>query len=188
MITMKNFVTEEDPILRQVAEPVTFPLSAEDLALVEEMRQFLINSQTPKIAEEYGLRPGVGLAAPQIGVSKQIFAVYLTEYDDEGNVIEAYIDEVFINPRILKHSVKKAALSDGEGCLSVPRSVPGLVARPKRVTFEYQDIDGDYYEAKLTDYEAIVVQHEMDHLKGILFYDHINADAPWEADDDTTVL
>ena len=101
---------------------------------------------------------------------------------------DVIIDEVFINPRILKHSVKKAALSEGEGCLSVPRSVPGLVPRPRRVTFEYQDIEGDFYEVKLSDYEAIVTQHEIDHLKGILFYDHINPEKPWEADDNTIVL
>lgn len=185
---MKNFIAEDDPILRQVAEPVQFPLSEEDEQLIEEMRQFLINSQTPEIAEEYNLRPGVGVAAPQLGISKQIFAIYLTEFDEEGNVTDVVIDEVFINPRILKHSVKKIALSEGEGCLSVPRSVPGIVPRPKRVTFEYQDIEGDFYEAKLTDYEAIVIQHEIDHLKGILFYDHINAENPWETDDNTSIL
>lgn len=185
---MKNFAAEDDPILREVAEPVQFPLSEEDEKLIEEMREFLINSQTPEIAEKYNLRPGVGVAAPQLGVSKQIFAIYLTEFDEDGNVTDVIIDEVFINPRILKHSVKKAALSEGEGCLSVPRSVPGLVPRPRRVTFEYQDIEGVFYEVKLIDYEAIVTQHEIDHLKGILFYDHINPEKPWEADDNTIVL
>lgn len=185
---MKNFAAEDDPILREVSEPVQFPLSEEDEKLIEEMREFLINSQTPEIAEKYNLRPGVGVAAPQLGVSKQIFAIYLTEFDEDGNVTDVIIDEVFINPRILKHSVKKAALSEGEGCLSVPRSVPGLVPRPRRVTFEYQDIEGDFYEVKLSDYEAIVTQHEIDHLKGILFYDHINPEKPWEADDNTIVL
>lgn len=188
MITMKDFIAEEDPRLREHAEEVTFPLSEEEKTLIDEMRTFLINSQTPEIAEEYGLRAGVGVAAPQLGINKQIFAVYLTELDEEGEVVDTIIDEIFINPKITRHSVKQAALPEGEGCLSVRRSVPGLVPRPRRVTLTYQDPEGDEYEVKLRDYEAIVVQHELDHLKGILFYDHINDQNPWQADDNTVVL
>lgn len=180
MISMKDFIPEEDPILRMRAEEVSFPLSEEEKDLIDHMREFLKNSQDEELAEKYDLRPGVGVAAPQLGVSKQIFVVYLVDYDEEGQVSEVLMDQAFINPKIKSHSVQLAALDQGEGCLSVPREVPGLVPRPKRVTLTYQDLEGESHQVKLRDYQAIVVQHELDHLKGILFYDHINEEDPWD--------
>lgn len=188
MITMKDFIPENDPLLREQADLVEFPLNDETRELALEMRQFLINSQDEEIAEKYGLRAGVGVAAPQLGIKKQMFAVYLMDYDEDGNPTEPIIDEVFINAVIVKHAVLKVALKEGEGCLSVPREVPGVVARPKRVTLKYYNLEGEEQEIRLSDYEAIVVQHEMDHLKGILFYDHINNEKPWVADDDTSLI
>lgn len=188
MLTMKDFVDEQDPILRQQAQEVAFPLSEADQQLIQAMREYLANSQDDEIAERYGLRSGVGLAAPQVGADRQIFAVRLMDYDDEGEEIGAIIDQVFINPKLIKHSIKQVALKEGEGCLSVQRTVPGLVPRPRRVTFSYQDEQGERHEMSLRDYQAIVVQHEMDHLKGIMFYDHINEANPWQADENTTVI
>lgn len=181
MITMKDFIAENNPILRQEAEAVEFPLSADLLKLCEEMRTFLINSQDEETAEKYGLRAGVGLAAPQLGVSKQIFAIYLTEYDEETDEEIVIMDEILINPKIKSHAVQQIAIREGEGCLSVPRDVPGLVPRSKRVRIEYQDRDGKVHELKLRNFQAIVVQHEIDHLKGIMFYDHINSKNPWDS-------
>lgn len=188
MITMKDFIAEDDPILRKEAEAVSFPLDSETLELIEKMREFLKNSQDEEIANKHGLRPGVGLAAPQLGVSKQIFAVFLMEYDEEGNPIEPIIDQVFINPKIISHSVQKAALREGEGCLSVPRNVDGYVPRPKRVKITYQDINGEEHSLREKDYIAMVLQHELDHLKGILFYDYINPDNPWHKEADLDLL
>lgn len=185
---MKDFVPEKEPILREQAKVVEFPMDEELKETVLAMREFLINSQNPEMAKKYNLRPGVGVAAPQIGIDKQVFVVYLMDYDEEGNETEAIIDEIFVNPKIMSHSVQKAALKEGEGCLSVPRDVPGIVPRPKRVTVKYQDLDGNEKQVRLKDYEAIVVQHEIDHLKGILFYDHINDQMPWEPDEDTTLI
>ena len=91
---------------------------------------------------------------------------------------EAILDEVWINPRIMRESVKKACLKDGEGCLSVNREVPGIVLLPERITVKYQDVNGDEFVRTLNDYEAIVVQHEIDHLNGVMFYDHINQTQP----------
>ncbi len=181
MLTMKDFVPENNPILRKEAEEVQFPLSQEDQSLIKAMREFLKNSQDEELAEKYDLRAGVGLAAPQIGVSKQIFAVYVMGYDEEGYETEPELDLVFINPKLKRHSVKQVAIKEGEGCLSVPREVPGFVPRPKKVTLQYQDIDGQTHELKLQDFHAIVVQHELDHLKGIMFYDHIDAENPWNS-------
>ena len=177
---MKDFIAENDPILRMKAEEVEFPLSQDLVKLTQDMREFLINSQDDQKAKELDLRPGVGLAAPQLGISKQIFVIYLMAYDDEENPEGVIMDQIFINPKLKSHAVQQVAISEGEGCLSVPRDVPGLVPRPKRVRLEYQDIDGNLQEIKLKDFEAIVVQHELDHLKGILFYDHINPENPWD--------
>lgn len=188
MITMKDFVPEDHPVLRATAEEVTFPLSSEDLQLVEDMRTFLINSQDEEIAEKYQLRAGVGLAAPQLGISKQIFAIYIKDFDENGEEIEPLVDEIVINPQIISHSVAQVALKDGEGCLSVNREVPGYVPRPKRATIKYFDKEGQEYTVRLRDYEAIVFQHEYDHLKGIMFYDHINRTQPWHKPEDLSIL
>ena len=188
MITMKDFVPEKEPILREKAKPVEFPINEELKETAVAMRQFLINSQDSEMAEKYNLRPGVGVAAPQIGIDQQIFAVYLMDYDEEGNETEPLIDEIFVNPKIISHAVQKVALKEGEGCLSVPREVPGIVPRPKRVTVKYNDLEGNEKKIRLRDYEAVVVQHEIDHLKGILFYDHIDEKTPWEPDEDTTLI
>lgn len=188
MITMEDFIPEADPILRAAAEPVEFPLSEDLKETAMKMRQFLINSQDAEIAEEYGLRPGVGVAAPQIGLSKQLFAIYITDFDEDGNPTDPTIDEIMINPKVLSHSVQRAALKEGEGCLSVPREVPGIVPRPKRVTIEFQTTDGTKKTVRLKDYEAVVIQHEIDHLKGIMFYDHINSEDPWKQEEDVTLI
>lgn len=182
MIRMKDFVPENSEILHQVMEPVTFPLSEEDHQLIEQMREYLVNSQDEHLAKKYDIRPGVGLAAPQIGRNKQIFVVYVDDYDEEGNSVGPSLDQVFINPKIIRQSVQEIALKEGEACLSVPRDVPGYVPRAKRITIQYQDMQGNLQELRLKDFEAIVVQHELDHLKGIMFYDHINPDNPWKRD------
>lgn len=180
MIKMSDFVSENSELLRQVMEPVSFPLSDDDRKLIEDMRQYLVQSQNEELAAKYGLKPGVGLAAPQIGYNKQIFVVYVEEYDENGNQIGPSLDQIFINPKIISHSVQQVALKEGEACLSVPREVPGFVPRSKRITIKFQDLDGNYQEKKFKDFEAIVVQHEADHLKGIMFYDHINEEEPWQ--------
>lgn len=188
MITMEDFIAEDHPILRLEAEEVTFPLSDEDKELMLNMREFLINSQDEEIAEKYNLRAGVGVAAPQLGISKQIFAVYIQDFNEEGEATELILDEILINPQIISHSVQQSALREGEGCLSVRRPVPGLVPRPTRVKVKYYNIEGQEKTLRLRDYEAMVVQHEIDHLKGIMFYDHINEDAPWYQADDLNLI
>lgn len=141
------------------------------------MLQFLKNSQDPVTAEKMGLRGGVGLAAPQLDISKRIIAVLVPNPEDkDGNPPEeAYsLQEVMYNPRVVAHSVQDAALADGEGCLSVDRVVEGYVVRHARVTVEYFDKNGEKHRVKLKGYNSIVVQHEIDHTNGIMFYDHID--------------
>jgi len=102
---------------------------------------------------------GIGLAAPQIGINKRVITI-----DEDG---KAYM---MINPRITWKS-KEECLFD-EACLSVPDE-HGEVSRPKEIKVKFQDKSGKYKAWKLTDLPARVVQHEIDHLDGILFVDYL---------------
>ena len=180
LIDMKDIIREGSPTLRAVAEEVSFPLSDQEIILGEKMMQFLKHSQDPVMAEKMGLRGGVGLAAPQLDISKRIIAVLVPNPDDEeGNPPkEAYsLQTLMYNPKIVAHSVQDAALADGEGCLSVDREVPG-----------YFDKDGQKHRIKLKGYNAIVVQHEIDHINGIMFYDRINEKDPFAVKDGMLVI
>lgn len=183
MLTMDNIVREGHPSLRERAKEVDLPISQEIKDIGEAMMTFVQNSQDEELAEKYQLRAGVGLAAPQIDRSVRVAAVHIE--DEDGNV---ELSEVFVNPKIIRQSVKKKALPGGEGCLSVDREVPGLVPRPRRITLQYTDLDNQAHEIKLKDYHAIVVQHEIDHLNGVMFYDHINEDNPFELRENESLL
>lgn len=185
MITMEDIIREGHPTLRERAKKVEVPVSEQIKELGQQMLTFLKNSQDPELSEEYGLRAGVGLAAPQIDKPLRLVAVHIpSDYEDEPPVFSG----VLVNPVIKRQSVKKTALPTGEGCLSVDRDVPGYVPRAKRITLEYTDLDDQVQEVKLKDYEAVVIQHEIDHLNGIMFYDHINKEDPFYLDSDTELL
>ncbi|CNF24534.1 peptide deformylase [Streptococcus agalactiae] len=191
LIDMNDIIREGNPTLRKVAEEVTFPLSEKEEILGEKMMQFLKHSQDPIMAEKLGLRGGVGLAAPQLDISKRIIAVLVPNVEDaQGNPPkEAYsLQEVMYNPKVVSHSVQDAALSDGEGCLSVDREVPGYVVRNARVTIEYFDKTGEKHRLKLKGYNSIVVQHEIDHIDGIMFYDRINEKNPFAVKEGLLIL
>src|SRR5699024_3272837 len=93
-----------------------------------------------------------------------------------------------INPVIVRNSVQNAALSEGEGCLSVDKDVPGFVPRSDRITIKYDDFDGNSQTLRVRDYPAIVCQHEIDHLNGHLYYDKIDKKQPFELDPSTVVI
>lgn len=191
LIDMDDIIREGNPTLRAVAEDVTFPLSDQEIILGEKMMQFLHHSQDPVMAEKLGLRGGVGLAAPQLDISKRIIAVLVPNPEDaDGNPPkEAYsLQEVMYNPKVVAHSVQDAALGDGEGCLSVDRNVLGYVVRHARVTVEYFTKDGEKKRIKLKGYNSIVVQHEIDHTNGIMFYDRINPNNPFEIKEGLLIL
>jgi peptide deformylase len=174
MITMKDIIKEGHPTLRKVAKEVSIPPSQEEKEILQKMMEYLINSQDPEFAQKYGLRPGIGLAAPQINVSKRMIAVHVT---DENNKLYSY---GLFNPKIISHSVEKCYLTTGEGCLSVDREVPGFVPRYARITVKGITLDGEEVEIRLKGLPAIVFQHEIDHLNGIMFYDHINKEDPFK--------
>lgn len=183
---MKDIVRDGDPVLRKRAAKVEFPLSEENKKLADDMMEYLVVSQDPEKCKKYGLRAGVGLAAPQVGESKQMAAV-LVPSDDEDDPTPQFKD-VIINPVIVSESVQYGALTEGEGCLSVDEDVPGYVPRHDRITLRYQDTDGKTHKIRLKHYPAIVCQHEIDHLHGVLFYDHINKEHPFEAPKDTVLF
>ncbi|WP_423189608.1 peptide deformylase [Alkalibacterium sp. f15] len=186
MITMKDVIREGHPTLRKVAKKIAIPLNQEEEKLGNEMLEFLINSQDPEIAEKYELRPGVGIAAPQVDVSKRIIAVHVPSDDPEAT--EPEFSTVLVNPRIISHSVQQTCLPEGEGCLSVDREIPGYVPRHKRIRIEYFDLEGNKQKKRLTDFSAIVVQHEIDHLNGVMFFDRIDPDNPLALPDGLEVL
>ena len=139
----------------------------------------------PELSEKYGLRPGVGLAAPQVGVSEMMAAVLVPSNEENGKPL---FKEVIINPVIISHSVQPVALSEGEGCLSVDKDIPGYVVRHDRITLRYTDVKGEQHKIRLRDYPAIVCQHEIDHLNGHLYYDLIDKEHPFTLKDANTVM
>lgn len=183
MILMKDITREGNPILKTKCIDVQLPLSSEDEKSIKSMIEYLINSQDDELAKKYGLRPGVGLAAPQIGLNKKMLVILA--YDEKGK-IHFY---PMINPKLISYSEEKTYLETGEGCLSVDREVQGLVHRAKRVTVEtylYNDGKLTHVKLRLQNYIAVVFQHEYDHLNGILFVDRINKQNPFEVPNNST--
>ncbi|MFC4353683.1 peptide deformylase [Chryseomicrobium palamuruense] len=172
MIKMKDIIRDGHPGLRSVASEVPFPLSKEDATLAKDLLEYVKNSQNPELSLEYDLRPGIGIAAPQVNKPKRIFALHLEE---DGSKLS----EIFINPKIKSHSVEKTYITAGEGCLSVDEVIEGYVPRYARITISAQNIDGEDFTMRLKGLKAIAFQHELDHLNGIMFYDHINKNDPF---------
>jgi peptide deformylase len=140
-----------DPILREKAEKISnFDDSLQGLA--NDMIETMYDA------------PGVGLAAPQIGESVQLIVVN-TSQDEDGEE-----SLVMVNPEITE---KEGTQVDEEGCLSV-LDLTAAVKRNQKITVSYQDLTGEKYEMTVEDRFAVVLQHEIDHLSGILFIDHLS--------------
>lgn len=174
MLTMEDIIRDGHPTLRKVAAEVQMPPSEEEKKILKDLLEYLQNSQNPEIAEQNGLRAGIGLAAPQINVSKRMIAVHLTD------VKEKLYSYALFNPKIISHSVEQSYLVSGEGCLSVDTAEPGYVPRHARVTVTGIDLDGNKVKIRLQGLPAICFQHEIDHLNGIMFYDHIDKKDPFK--------
>ena len=177
MLKMKDILDEKDKRLRLVSKEVTFPLSKEDKKMINEMVEYLTNSQIERLAEKYDLRPGMGMAAIQLGVPKR-FLTIVHEIDEEE--FDTYI---ICNPKIISNSLEKIYVEMGEGCLSVNRDVEGIVPRYARVTVEGYDVDGNKIRIRAKEELAIAFQHEIDHLNGILFTDYIDKKNPYKDSD-----
>lgn len=179
-----NIVKDTDSVVRQKSEKVNLPLSEEDKTLLHDLFVYVKDSRDAEIAEREDLRPAVGIAAIQIGIPKRMLAVVVPG-EEEDEVFEYAL----ANPRIVSESVQKAYLKNGEGCLSVEEEHEGIVPRSARVTVKGYDLLQDKeVTIKAKNYLAIVLQHEIDHFSGTLFYDRINEDDPWRAIQDAVVI
>ncbi|MBQ3376338.1 MAG: peptide deformylase [Erysipelotrichaceae bacterium] len=172
-ITAKDIVMEPSEVLRQKAAEVELPLSRKDRQILLDLITYVRNSRDEEYREKYNIKASVGIAAPQIGVSKKMLAVSIK--DDEDSV-----EFALVNPKIVSNSTQKAYLENGESCLSVSPDVEGIVPRYAKVTVRAYNLLTDRVEnIRLTGYPAIVMQHEIDHLYGLLYHDHINKKDPW---------
>lgn len=171
-----KIVKDNKKSLRERSIPVDLPLSKEDEETLKDMLEYLKLSQDEEYLKKHPeIRSGVGLAAPQIGLNKTMLAIY---YVDDNNKEKEYM---LVNPKIISESIKKCYLGSGEGCLSVDKSHEGFVYRSYKVTVKAFDLCvNKEVEYVFTGFGAIVVQHEIDHLKGVLFYDHIDKANPFK--------
>lgn len=163
-----EILEDSNKALRTKSIEVTPKLSKEDKTTIKNIIKHLTYSQIEDKATQYDLRPGMGLAFPQLGINKRI--IVIVHEIDEG-VFDEY---VVINPKIVSHSVELIAAAEGEGCLSVNREVEGHVPRFARVSVEGYDLDGDLIRVRAREELSIAFQHEIDHLDGVLFYDRID--------------
>lgn len=144
-----TILTNPNDELRMAAEPLDM-----DEVLSESFRNLVNDMIETMVAAD-----GSGLAGPQVGVHKRVFIGLL-----DGK------PHVFVNPEIIKTSFRK--VNSEEGCLSIP-CVWGIVRRHRQITVKYVDRDGKKQKRKMKGLEGIVVQHETDHLDGVLFTDKI---------------
>lgn len=182
-ITYDTVIKDPADVLRRKAKPLSTPLKQKDLALAKRMLRYVRDSRDDEKAEKFNLRPAVGLAAPQVG--KLISLICVIAEDEQGNQHEYLL----ANPKIISHSVQEAALSTGEGCLSIENPYEGYVYRPARIRVKAYDVlKEEEVEIRESGFVSIVMQHEIDHLHGILFYDHINIENPWIRKENSIII
>jgi peptide deformylase len=151
-MSIQKILQYPDPILRKQTEKIT-TFDNELALLVEDMAETMYDA------------PGIGLAAPQIGKSIKLIVVDTTS---DKEVEKRYLP--MVNPEIIAHEGTQV---DEEGCLSVP-DLTANVERYQYITVSYQDLQGQPHEVSTRDRFAVVLQHEIDHLNGILFIDHLS--------------
>ena len=151
-MAIKTIITEPSKILRQKSLPVD-QVGAEEQRLMDDMLETMYNAN------------GIGLAAIQIGVPKRIIVMDISKNDEKN------IPMYFVNPEI-KNKVTETSIYE-EGCLSVPNFF-AEVNRPKKCDVEYLDYDGNKKILNAEGLLATCIQHEMDHLEGILFIDYLS--------------
>ena len=148
-----------DPLLKQKSEPVE-EVTAEIRKTLDDMLETMYQAG------------GVGIAAPQVGILKRMLVIDTSKSTRYGNQ-EKTAEPIFvINPEITKKSLETKDFE--EGCLSVPNK-RASVTRPAAITVEYQDKNGTRITRNLEGFLAVVFQHEIDHLDGVLYIDHLSA-------------
>jgi peptide deformylase len=151
-MALRDIIILPDRRLRDVSEPIQ-KIDAELRRLVEDMFETMYEA------------PGIGLAAIQVGVPKRIITMDLAKKEDPR------APQVFLNPQILWQSDEKTVYE--EGCLSIPEFYEE-VERPALVRVKFLDLDGKEQEVEASGLLATCLQHEIDHLNGVLFIDHIS--------------
>ena len=151
-MTIKPLIILPDPILRQVSAPI------------EQVDDAVRRLSADMLDTMYDA-PGIGLAAVQVGIARRMLVIDLSKEDEERK------PQVFINPEILQSSDERSAYE--EGCLSIP-DYYAEVERPARVTIRHLGLDGKEQVIEAEGLLATCLQHEMDHLEGILFIDHLS--------------
>ena len=151
-MTIKTIITEPNKILRQKSLPVN-KVSIEEQRLMDDMLETMYNAK------------GIGLAAIQIGVPKRIIVMDISKNNEKNNPM------YFINP-LIKNKVPETSTYE-EGCLSVPNFF-AEVNRPKKCDVEYLDYNGNKKILNARGLLATCIQHEIDHLEGILFIDYLS--------------
>lgn len=146
-----------EPVLRKVAEPITPDF--------EDFQQLLAD-----MYETMYVSDGVGLAAPQIGKSLRLFVVDASPAADDEPELEGF-KKAFINPQILERYGEEWSMN--EGCLSLPE-IREDVSRPEKIKIKYLDENFVEHIEEYGGFAARVIQHEYDHLEGILFIDHLS--------------
>ena len=156
-MAMLHILEIPDPVLREISTPVE-KVDGEIKTLIADMFDTMYDA------------PGIGLAAVQVGVTKRLLVIDLAEPEEEGGE-PVRNPQVFINPEILEESDSKAPYN--EGCLSIPDQY-AEVMRPDRIRARWMDEHGKTHEEELTGLLAVCLQHEIDHLNGVLFIDHLS--------------
>ena len=182
MFKKLDILDEKDKRIRMISKDATFPLNKEYKKLIQRAIDELTYSQIEEYEKKYNLRPGMGLAFPQLGINERIIIIV-------HEVEEATFDNyVVINPKIVSYSEEMIAADAGEGCLSVNRDVEGHVPRHARITIEGFDEDGNKIRIRAREELSIAFQHEIDHLNGILFYDRIDKNKPFYTEDEMRLI
>jgi len=151
-MAIKKILVEPNKLLRQVSQPVD-EVNTEIQKLMDDMLETMYSAN------------GIGLAAIQIGVPKNLIVIDLLTKEKKKNPM------FFVNPKILKKSSKMSKYE--EGCLSIP-NLFAEIQRPSECEIEYLDYEGNKKSLKATGLLATCIQHEIDHLKGILFIDYLS--------------
>ena len=183
---MLKIVKDTAKSLHSRCAPVEDPRSPEIKATLDEMTKYLKDSQDPAFREKNpNVREGVGLAAPQVGINKRMLVIYYPSVSEEGKFVEYQL----VNPLIVSQSIRQCYLASGEGCLSVDQEHPGYAYRAYKITVKAYDAhSGQDIEIRAFGFDAIVLQHEIDHLNGILFYDRIDKRNPFKEIPDAVAI
>tara|TARA_B100000575_G_scaffold288908_1_gene289744 strand:+ start:1421 stop:1939 length:519 start_codon:yes stop_codon:yes gene_type:complete len=151
---MEKLLYVPNLLLRQKAKKISY-VGEEDIIIANKMKEIMINAS------------GVGLAANQIGILKKIVTIFFIDKENKEE-----IKYTLFNPEIISYSEEKIIME--EGCLSIPEQY-AEIERPKDITLKYINEKNEIIKKNLTGIESRILQHEIDHLSGKLFFDYLSS-------------